>query len=95
MAQLGQIVHEGANLHLSLASTPSAAASPEIALIFAAAYLHLLALHGPNWREHLQLQQERKSGESAESGAPCLDFPGNRSIRCTGQRGVTETPERG
>ena len=61
--------------------------------ILAAAYLRLLAQHGPNLREHWQLRPERKLAESAESGGLRLDFPENRSIRCTGQRGVTETPE--
>ena len=63
----------------------------EIAPILATAYLRLLAKHGPNWRERLELRTINKVKDSRKKSSIPLDLSANKSIRCTGQRTVTLT----
>lgn len=72
---------------------PAAGSWPEVADILATAYLRLLAKHDPNWRERLALRETSEDEESSKKRSNRLDFRGNRSIRCPGQRTVTLTRE--
>jgi len=61
------------------------------AQILASGYLRLLAKHGANWRERLELRENQKDGKSAKTGSNRLDYSAERSIRCTGGKMITAT----
>ena len=61
------------------------------ARIFATGYLRLLARHGPNWREHWELEQKAGAEDSSKKCSNRLDFSANKSMKYAGKRTITLT----